>query len=170
MTPQGLTSISPSSLALGASASQVAMTHQQGSALDWVFALILVTFYVAVFLFWLWLDRDVIGEVRSGVHAVKAAAVPHPAQAPAETAPADDLKQIEGIGPEIAKLLQQAEITTFGQLAETDVDCLNEILRDAGLSMANPAMWPAQARLAADGAWAKLEKFQNELKRGIRVG
>lgn len=167
MVPQSLTSVAPSSLILSASVSQVTMTRQQDSAQGWVFALILVTFYVAVFLFWLWLDRDAIEDSEPRVHAVKAA--PASSQASSESAPVDNLKRIEGIGPKIAGLLQHAGITTFAQLAETDINRLNGILRNANLSIANPATWPEQARLAAEGEWPELEKLQDELKGGIRI-
>ncbi|HHH41147.1 MAG TPA: DUF4332 domain-containing protein [Chloroflexi bacterium] len=84
--------------------------------------------------------------------------------------PPDDLTRIEGIGPKISRLLQEAGIMTFAQLAETDVERLREILAEAGLTaLADPGTWPEQARLAAEGKWDELEALQGELKGGRRV-
>ena len=89
-----------------------------------------------------------------------------PAAKPEAVAP-DDLKRIEGIGPKISGLLQEAGITTFAQLAETDVRRLKQILKEAGLgALADPSTWPEQAGLAAAGDWDKLETLQDELKGG----
>ena len=35
--------------------------------------------------------------------------------------------------------------------------------------MADPGTWPAQARLAADGAWQELSEMQSMLKGGRQV-
>lgn len=97
---------------------------------------------------------------------VRAAAVGVPLVA--ETV-ADDLKLIEGIGPKISSVLMGAGITTFAQLAATSPDALRRILNDAGLSAINdPATWPDQAALAADGNWDGLALLQNELRGGRR--
>ena len=82
----------------------------------------------------------------------------------------DNLKRIEGIGPKISSVLQDADVLTFAQLAETDMSKLNQILTDAGLSaLANPSTWPEQAKLAAAGKWNELNALQDELKGGRRV-
>ncbi len=79
----------------------------------------------------------------------------------------DDLKKIEGIGPKIESILNDAGITTFAQLADTDVDTLDQIVRkDAGITIAHPASWPEQAQLAAAGEWDALEKLQDALTAG----
>lgn len=84
--------------------------------------------------------------------------------------PPDDLTRIEGIGPKISSLLQAAGITTFAQLAATDVDRLEQILTDADLgALTDPKTWPEQARLAAAGEWDRLEVLQDELKGGRQV-
>ena len=81
----------------------------------------------------------------------------------------DDLKPIEGIGPKIESILQTAGIYTFAQLAATDVGRLKQILTDADLAaLADPATWPEQAKLAADGDWEALEALTEELKGGRR--
>lgn len=81
----------------------------------------------------------------------------------------DDLKVIEGIGPKIAGLLNAAGITTFAQLAETEVSRLEAILREADLSnIAKPDTWPEQARLAAAGDWEAFKTLTDQLKGGRR--
>ena len=82
---------------------------------------------------------------------------------------ADDLKLIEGIGPKIASVLQEAGVGTFAALAAADADRLQAILREADprlLRLADPATWPEQARLAAAGEWEALTRMQQELKGG----
>jgi predicted flap endonuclease-1-like 5' DNA nuclease len=49
----------------------------------------------------------------------------------------EDLTPIEGIGPKINKVLQEAGITTFVQLAETEVEQLNQLLKEAELRLAD---------------------------------
>ena len=111
-------------------------------------------------------------EARKAAAAKKKAAAEAKAVAPAETpAPSepDDLTRIEGIGPKISSVLQAAGITTFAQLAGTDVERITEILKEAGpnlLRLADPASWPKQARLAAAGKWETLERVQAKLKGG----
>jgi predicted flap endonuclease-1-like 5' DNA nuclease len=88
-----------------------------------------------------------------------------------EPAVSDDLKRIEGIGPKISSVLQEAGITTYIQLADAGVSRLEEILEEADprlLRLANPATWPEQAALAAAGEWDALQALQNELKGGRR--
>ena len=81
----------------------------------------------------------------------------------------DDLKRIEGIGPKISEVLSQAGIATFAQLAEAGMERLAEIIQEAGLRLADPQSWPEQARLAAAGDWAALDKLQDELQGGRAV-
>ena len=98
---------------------------------------------------------------------VETTEVPEPEKS--EPTQPDDLKRIEGIGPKIASLLQDAGIATFAQLAATDVARLREILDAVNLRIANPTTWPEQATLAAAGNWEGLESLQSELKGGRRV-
>jgi predicted flap endonuclease-1-like 5' DNA nuclease len=94
-------------------------------------------------------------------HALPAPAVPE----------ADDLAEIEGIGPRIHDVLHEAGITTFAQLAEIDVDRLREILVAAEVKFPpSPETWPMQARLAADSRWQELKELQNSLKGGSERG
>ena len=78
----------------------------------------------------------------------------------------DDLKVVEGIGPKVSRLLNEAGIFTFAQLAEADPVDLKQILDAAKLTMMNPESWPEQARLAANGAWDGLKAMQDQLKGG----
>jgi hypothetical protein len=80
----------------------------------------------------------------------------------------DDLKLIEGIGPKISAIMAAAGISTFAQMAETSVEKLQAILDEAGIRLGDPATWPQQAGLAAQGEWGALEKLQEELQGGRR--
>ena len=84
------------------------------------------------------------------------------------TATKDNLKQIEGVGPKIEKLLNEAGIMTWAALAKTSVKKLKLVLSDAGsrYKMHDPTSWPKQAKLAAAGQWDKLEKLQDQLMGG----
>ena len=83
-------------------------------------------------------------------------------------AKADDLKKIEGIGPKIAELLNSAGISTFVELANTDVDKIKGILEEAGARYKShdPTTWPAQSEMAAAGNWDKLKEWQDQLDGG----
>ena len=99
---------------------------------------------------------------------------PKPAEPPARPAkPAakpDDLRRIEGIGPKISRVLVDAGVTTFSQLASTPMDHLREILADAGLgNLVDPSSWPEQARLAAAEDWDAFQRLKDDLSRGRRV-
>lgn len=78
----------------------------------------------------------------------------------------DDLKLIEGVGPKMATILNEAGIVTFKQLATTKVTTLKEILAAAGprYKMHNPSNWAKQAKLAAAGKMDELKKLKVELK------
>ncbi len=91
------------------------------------------------------------------------------APAKATTPKADDLRKVEGIGPKIAELFVAAEIDTFAKLAKASQKELKAILEDAGSRYAskNPGSWPKQAKMAADGKWDELKKWQDETKGGI---
>jgi len=92
-------------------------------------------------------------------------------EAEEEPAKPDDLKVIEGIGPKLASVLQEAGIATYAQLADTEVSQIEQILEAADprlLRLAKPAAWPEQAALAASGQFEALEALQGELKGGRR--
>jgi large subunit ribosomal protein L21 len=79
---------------------------------------------------------------------------------------ADDLVKIEGIGPKVAKTLNDAGISTFAALAASSVEDVQKILTEAGLKMMNPEGWIEQAKLAAAGDWDAFAKLQAELSGG----
>lgn len=83
---------------------------------------------------------------------------------------ADDLKRIEGIGPKIAGLLNDAGIHTFAQLSKSSAKKLADVLQAAGarFRLAKPKTWQEQAKLAAAGKDEELKKLQDELKGGVR--
>ncbi len=80
----------------------------------------------------------------------------------------DDLKKIEGIGPKIAGLLTDGGFETFAKLAAADLADIQAILDAAGsrYRMHDPTTWPAQAKMAAEGDWDALKKWQDELDGG----
>ena len=82
-----------------------------------------------------------------------------------KAAKADDLKKIEGIGPKIATTLIEAGIATFADLAKAKPAKISEIIADVRGNHVTDT-WPAQAKLAADGKWDELKKWQDELDGG----
>lgn len=80
----------------------------------------------------------------------------------------DDLEKVEGIGPKIAEALNEAGVDSFAKLAEMTPDAIREVLANAGSQFAShdPATWPKQAQLAADGKWDELKAWQDELDGG----
>jgi predicted flap endonuclease-1-like 5' DNA nuclease len=113
--------------------------------------------------------KDAAGNLEKALAAPSRGAESPMVQAVTTPSAPDNLRRIEGIGPKISGLLNQAGITTFGQLAETGVSRLQQIVKDAGLAMADPGTWPEQASLAAQGQWCDLEVLQDELKWGRRA-
>lgn len=105
---------------------------------------------------------DLNGGGKAAVKPAKAAAAPKPATK------ADDLSKVEGIGPKIAELFNEAGINSFAELAATSVDKLQKLLTAAGPHFAshNPGTWPKQAELAAAGKWDELKAWQDELEGG----
>ncbi len=82
----------------------------------------------------------------------------------------DDLKKIEGIGPKIAGLLNEAGIASFADLAKATEKQLADVLQQAGarFRLAKHDTWSEQAQLAADGKTEELKKLQDSLKGGKR--
>ncbi len=99
-------------------------------------------------------------------------AVAKKAPAAKATKPAkDDLKKIEGVGPKIETLLNEASILTFADLSKAKAKVLKDVLTAAGprFKMHDPATWAKQAKLAAANKWDELAKLQDELKGGKKV-
>jgi predicted flap endonuclease-1-like 5' DNA nuclease len=162
-----------------------AQIDQQRRGIPW-WAWVIIFLLLAILIGWLLglgsKEKEVKSPAAEEPHAVRVPASPVEFEPPppavveatpiaeeAEPPPPDDLKRIEGIGPKISDLFREAGITTFAQLADTEVDRLRQIVLDAGIRIADPTTWPDQARLAAAGRWNELEALQDELKGGRRV-
>jgi len=77
----------------------------------------------------------------------------------------DDLKAIEGIGPKIEVLLNEAGIITWSTMSKTSVADIQKVLDKAGTryKLADPGSWPKQAEFAAAGRWDDLQEYQEFL-------
>ncbi len=80
----------------------------------------------------------------------------------------DDLTVIEGIDGEIQGLLQANGIKTWSDLAGAEVADLQILLNEAGeqFRTINPATWPKQASIAAEGKWEELSEYHSYLEGG----
>jgi large subunit ribosomal protein L21 len=103
-------------------------------------------------------------EAAPKVEAPKKEVAPKKAAAPKATK-ADDLKKVEGIGPKIAETLSAAGITTFAELAKAKPAKISEIIANVRGNHVTDT-WPAQAKMAAEGKWDELKKWQDELDGG----
>ena len=79
-----------------------------------------------------------------------------------------NLEIIEGIGPKIKEVLNNAGIKDFKTLATTPEYRLRDILLAAGSHFAahDPSTWNEQALLAENGNWDKLEALKDRLIAG----
>lgn len=102
---------------------------------------------------------------KSTTDAAPAAAAPI---AEKTTVKADDLTKIEGVGPKIAEALAAAGLDTFSKVAASNADAIKAILDAAEGNFAahDPGTWADQAKLAAEGKWDELKKWQDELDGG----
>jgi predicted flap endonuclease-1-like 5' DNA nuclease len=131
--------------------------------------IIIIAILVLVFL-WRWFTRpQSTGSVPTQPATPPVRLAEPVIPAPAAPAQPDDLAMLEGIGPKIASVLQAAGISTFSQLASADLNRITQVLQDAGLRLADPATWPEQARLAAEGKWEELKTLTDNLKGGRRT-
>lgn len=80
----------------------------------------------------------------------------------------NDLTVVEGIGPKIANLLHTSRITTWWELSQSDTETLQSFLTAAGprFQVQDPATWPQQAGLLANGQWAEFKELTDQLKGG----
>ncbi|MCB0398477.1 MAG: 50S ribosomal protein L21 [Winogradskyella sp.] len=97
--------------------------------------------------------------------STSSAAKAEPKAEKAVTVKADDLKKIEGIGPKIASTLVEAGLATFADIAKSTPEAISEIIADVRGNHVTDT-WPAQAKLAAEGKWDELKKWQDELNGG----
>jgi len=102
-------------------------------------------------------------EIQAGADVFHADVLPH--FSPENIKP-DDLKEVIGIGPKIAKLLMNRGITTWKSLSETAPNYLEAILHEDGgehFRIHNPASWPHQARLLHEGRWDEFRELRDRL-------
>jgi len=92
-------------------------------------------------------------ETETPAAEVEVPAQREPEPAAAVAAGPDNLTVIEGIGPKMASALVSAGITTYEQLATTDLPTIRAALAAAGVrSSSSLPTWPRQARALADGS------------------
>ncbi|PKH49953.1 hypothetical protein CXF68_04205 [Tenacibaculum sp. Bg11-29] len=80
----------------------------------------------------------------------------------------NDLKIVEGIGPKIEGLFHTFDIKTWKDLGEASIEKCQEVLNSGGdrYRIHKPNTWPKQAKLAYEGKWEELLKWQDELDGG----
>jgi len=80
----------------------------------------------------------------------------------------DDLTVVEGIGPKIQGLFHNHDVKTWKALSECSIDKCQAVLNSGGdrYKIHKPGTWPKQAKLAYEGRWADLQKWQDELDGG----
>ena len=125
------------------------------ASLSWLLWVVLGIFLLIVLVGW-WVSRDKgeQPEVQQEAHVEKSV---------------DDLTKLEGVGPKVSKILNEAGIVSFADLAKADVAKVQETLDAAKLQMMDPTGWIEQAKLAAKGDMEGLAKLQDELKGGRKV-
>jgi hypothetical protein len=123
-----------------------------GSGIPWWVWVILILILLVIL--WFWFGREEEAEPETE-----------------EAAPVkpDDLKKIEGIGPKVASLLNDAGITTYQGMVDAGAEKLESILDEASLQMIDADTWPEQSKLAAAGDWDGLTALQDDLKGGKRA-
>ncbi len=104
--------------------------------------------------------------------AVAAAPVPFDANAAREAfgkkIKENDLKIVEGIGPKIENLFHHFDIKTWRALSDVTVAKCQEVLDSGGdrFRVHDPASWPMQAKMAYEGRWKDLARWQDEHNHG----
>lgn len=80
----------------------------------------------------------------------------------------NDLKLVEGIGPKIEGLFHNFDIKTWKALSDTSVSKCQEVLDSGGdrFKVHDPSSWPMQARMAYEGKWKELVRWQDEHNHG----
>ena len=127
------------------------------SSLSWLLWVVLGIFLLLVLVGW-WSSRNKGEQVEAQAEAPKA-----------EKSAVDDLTKLEGVGPKVAKILNEAGISSFADLANADAAKVQEALNAAKLQMMDPTGWIEQAKLAAAGDMEGLAKLQDELKGGRKA-
>ena len=85
-----------------------------------------------------------------------------------KTVKQDDLKIVEGIGPKISEMFSDAGIKTWKALSDTAVAECQKVLDGGGnrYKVHDPASWPMQSKMAYEGKWSELAKWQDEHDHG----
>lgn len=80
----------------------------------------------------------------------------------------DDLTVVEGIGPKIQGLFHNHDVKTWKALSECSIEKCQDVLKSGGdrFKMHKPNTWPKQAKMAHEGKWSELLKWQDELDGG----
>lgn len=80
----------------------------------------------------------------------------------------DDLTVVEGIGPKISGLFHDHDVKTWKALSECSVEKCQQVLDSGGerYKIHRPGTWPEQAKLAYQGKWEELKKWQDQLDGG----
>ncbi len=80
----------------------------------------------------------------------------------------NNIEIIEGIGPKIKEILNNARILTFRDIATTPIYRIKDILNAAGphFGIHDPSSWVEQALLAEEEQWEKLEELKKFLIAG----
>lgn len=141
----------------------------------WLVWVVLIIFLLMVFLGWWvstkgWLKKE--QEPAHVEHDHEAHPEPAPIAQKSDPMPApaaDDLTELEGIGPKVAKVLAGIDISTFESLAKADYAKVKAALDTAGYKYMDPAGWIEQAALAARGDTEGLKKLQDSLKGGRKT-
>jgi large subunit ribosomal protein L17 len=143
----------------------LSLFFQEGpnTSLSWLLWVILAFFFLMVIVGW-WVSRNRAGQT---VMQKEAHVEPEKPAMPPQTP--DDLTLLEGIGPKVARVLNDIGIMTFADLANADAARVQETLNTAGMRYMNPAGWIEQAKLAASGDMEGLKKLQAELQGGRKV-
>ncbi len=119
-------------------------------------------------------DPDASFASRARASLTQTAPEPEPPASPSHDLPVsadetvDDLKKLEGIGPNIEQLLNQYGIYSYARLATLSRDQLRDVLTAGGneFLMHDPKSWPYQAELAAKQNWERLREYQEFLIEG----
>jgi predicted flap endonuclease-1-like 5' DNA nuclease len=89
-------------------------------------------------------------------------------QAAQEEVSVDDFTKIEGIGPVIAKTLNEAGLRSFADLADAQDADVQEMIKGVRGNH-DSGTWNEQAALARDGKFDELKEMQDKLKGGVEA-
>jgi predicted flap endonuclease-1-like 5' DNA nuclease len=140
--------------------------------ISWLVWVVLIVFLLMVFLGWWVASKGWLKKEEEPKHEEHDHTEPAPVEsksAPVKIPAADDLTELEGIGPKVAQVLAGIGISTFESLAQADYSVVKTALDSAGYKYMDPAGWIEQAALAAKGDVEGLKKLQDSLKGGRKA-